>query len=127
MEEADRQQDLKVVGARTSESGISVRQLIAKIEKHAAANASRGYTNTDNEMEDLERRWKHRHLGGGRLTSKITGFVEPKTEKRTIQSWSIFSLQPHSSYPFSCNLPSDFMSPQRRSIVILPPTVWNKT
>ncbi|XP_036446986.1 NLR family CARD domain-containing protein 3-like isoform X3 [Colossoma macropomum] len=45
-------------------------ELIAKIDKLVAANGGRWYTNTDDEMEHLEIRLKHQHLGGGSLTSK---------------------------------------------------------
>ncbi|XP_036447033.1 ribonuclease inhibitor-like isoform X2 [Colossoma macropomum] len=58
-----------------------VRQLIAKIDKLVAANGGRWYTNTDDEMEDLERRLKHQHLGGGSLTSKMSLFGEPDRGK----------------------------------------------
>ncbi|XP_036419782.1 NLR family CARD domain-containing protein 3-like isoform X4 [Colossoma macropomum] len=102
--EADRQQDLKVVGAGKSQSGNNVRQLIAKMEKLGAANGGRGYTDTDNEMEDLGRRLKHRHLGGGRLTSKMSLLGEHDTVK--LESL-IQSKRPDSPEPSCVSMKSD--------------------
>ncbi|XP_036419890.1 GTPase IMAP family member 4-like [Colossoma macropomum] len=47
-------------------------ELLAKIDKLVAANGGRWYTNTDDEMKDLEMKLKHQHLGGGSLTSKTS-------------------------------------------------------